>query len=376
MLSRSPTLPDTITLSKIDRFRSLSVLWLACLCAPWARAQQTEAAALPEAPRPVAWGKPQQTSPAASPISESGIVSGTVADSAGALIAGASVVLSPADGGPALQTISGADGDVLFSAVAPGPFSLLVTLQGFVPASVAATLQPGGRLLEPITLQLASVNVAVDVTLSQSEIAQEQIRAEEKQRLIGFLPNFYVSYEWHAVPLTPKQKFSLAWANARDPGNLLLIGFVAGVQQGTDSFSGYGQGAQGYGKRYGAGLGNLVAGTMMGGAVLPTLFHQDPRYFYKGTGTIRARTWYAVSRSVICRGDNGRDQPNFSGVLGDLSAGAISNIYYPASDRNGPALTIENGLLGILGDSVNGIFQEFFLRHFTPSANKHSPTTP
>ena len=108
----------------------------------------------------------------------------------------------------------------------------------------------------------------------------------------------------------------------------------------------------------------------MGWAVLPSLFHQDPRYFYKGTGTRTSRLLYALSRSVITRGDNGHDQPNFSGILGDLSAGAISNIYYPASDREGAELFLENGFLGIAGDAMNDIVQEFLFNHVTTRGKK------
>ena len=103
----------------------------------------------------------------------------------------------------------------------------------------------------------------------------------------------------------------------------------------------------------------------MGGAVLPSLFHQDPRYFYKGTGTKKQRFFYAISRAVVTRGDNGRNQPNFAGVLGDLSAGAISNLYYPASDRQGGSVFIENSILAIAGDAMNDFVQEFFFNHFT-----------
>ena len=110
----------------------------------------------------------------------------------------------------------------------------------------------------------------------------------------------------------------------------------------------------------------------MGGAIFPSLFHQDPRYFYKGTGTTKSRLLYAITRAVITRGDNGHDQPNFAGVLGDLSAGAISNLYYPASDRHGAGITFYNGLLAIGGDAVNGIFQEFFSHALTPSAKKQA----
>ena len=203
------------------------------------------------------------------------------------------------------------------------------------------------------------------------ELATEQMQAEEQQRVFGILPNFFVSYRWTTPALSTRQKYTLAFKNASDPGNLFLVGTVSGVQQATDAFPGYHQGAAGYGRRYGANFGNLVAGTFLGGAILPSLFHQDPRYFYKGTGTVRTRFLYAVSTAVICRGDNGHRQPAFAGILGDLSAGAISNLYYAPSDRQGAALTFENGFLGIAGDAMNNVFQEFILPKLTTRAEKH-----
>src|SRR5580698_1183712 len=102
-------------------------------------------------------------------------------------------------------------------------------------------------------------------------------------------------------------------------------------------FRGYGQGAQGYAKRFGASYTDGFVGTFLADAVLPSVLHQDPRYFYRGTGSIRSRALYAMASAVICKGDNGRWQPNYSNVLGNLAAAGISNAYYPASNRNGAA---------------------------------------
>lgn len=307
----------------------------------------------------------------------SGTVSGLVLDVQGALISGAHItLLSP--GAPSQETTSGPDGAFSFQHVPSGPFTLSVAFPGFQETSATGKLRTGqSYAITPFALRPALSLVVDAVSSSPEELAEAQLRMEETQRLVGILPNFFVSYNWNAPPLTAKQKFRLAAKNASDPGNLLLVGTVAGVQQASDAFSGYGQGAQGYGKRYGADLGNLVIGTFVGGAILPSLFHQDPRYFYKGTGTIRSRALYAISSAVICRGDNGRRQPAFAGVLGDLSAGAISNLYYAPSDRQGASLTLENGLLGVAGDALNNVFQEFFLDKVTAkgkkSAKKQAP---
>src|SRR4029077_15982729 len=180
---------------------------------------------------------------------------------------------------------------------------------------------------------------------------------QEKQRALGFIPNFYVSYVPNAAPLAPKQKFELAWKEMVDPVTFGLTGAIAGIQQAQNDFSGYGQGAQGYAKRYGAAYADTVTSTLIGSALLPSLLKQDPRYFYKGTGSKRSRFLYAVANSVICKGDNGKWQPNYSSILGSLAAGGISNSYYPAKDR-GAGLTFENAALGIGATAAANLLQE------------------
>jgi len=190
------------------------------------------------------------------------------------------------------------------------------------------------------------------------------------------VPNFYVSYVHDPVPLTPKQKFELAWKTTVDPVTFGVTGVIAGIQQAQNDFSGYGQGAQGYAKRFGASYADFVAGTIIGSAILPSLLKQDPRYFYKGSGSKRSRILYAIANSVICKGDDGHWQANYSSIVGSFAAGGISNLYYPSSDRNGAGLTFENGLIGI-GESVAvNLLQEFFVRKLTPNAPNHELANP
>jgi hypothetical protein len=158
-----------------------------------------------------------------------------------------------------------------------------------------------------------------------------------------------------------------------DPVDLAVTGAIAGFQQVQNDFSGYGQGAQGYAKRYGASYGNFVVGTYIGGAILPSLLKQDPRYFYKGTGSKRSRILYAIANSVICKGDNGHWQGNYSGIIGSLAAGGISNLYYPPNSREGLELTFENALIGIGANAAINLLQEFVVRRLTPSANASKP---
>ena len=275
------------------------------------------------------------------------------------------------------EALSGADGQFSFANIAPGPFQLTITSAGFATQTLSGILRSGEIYIVPqIVLAVAAAITEVQVGLSSTEVAEEQIKVEEKQRVLGVLPNFYVSYVPKAVPLTSKQKFELAWKTTVDPVTFVLNGVFAGVEQAQNHFSGYGQGAQGYGKRYGAGYADTVTGTFIGSAILPSLLKQDPRYFYKGSGSKRSRILYAIANSVICKGDNGRWQANYSNILGSLAAGGISNLYYPANDRNGAGLTFENAAIGIGATAVTNLFQEFVVRKFTPKVPNNAPAKP
>jgi hypothetical protein len=229
-------------------------------------------------------------------------------------------------------------------------------------------LQPGQVFeIRTITLPVAGASSEVLVSGgSQVEIAQAQLDLEEKQRVLGFLPNYYVSYDHEALPLTTRQKYQLAWRTEIDPMTWFMTGFTAGVEQADNTFAGYGQGTQGYAKRFGANYADGFVGIMLGGAILPSLFKQDPRYFYKGTGSIPSRAAYAIANSVICKGDNGHWQANYSAIVGGLAAGGVSNLYYPASERSGVEVSFENALIGTAEGALENLFQEFVVRKLTP----------
>jgi hypothetical protein len=307
----------------------------------------------------------------------SGSISGTVVDQTGAVIAGARVTLSREDQSPIQELLSGDDGQFSFANIAPGPFQLTITSAGFAPQTSSGILQSGENWIVPqVALAVATATTEVRVVLSRTEEAEAEIKEQEQQRVLGFIPNFYVSYVHNAAPLTPKQKFELAWKVTVDPITFGVTGVIAGVQQSQDVFHGYGQGALGYAKRYGASYGDLVASTIIGSAVLPSLLKQDPRYFYKGSGSKRSRILYAIANSVICKGDNGHWQANYSAILGSLAAGGISNLYYPAKDRNDATLTFENALIGIGESAAVNVLQEFFMRKLTRNAPNYQPATP
>lgn len=268
------------------------------------------------------------------------------------------------------------DGQFLFSDITPGPFQLTIASARFSTETFSGVLLAGEiHVVPPITLPVAA-NIEVQVGVSPSEVAEEQIKVQEKQRVLGFIPNFYVSYVPNPVPLTPKQKFKLAMKTTIDPVTLLLTGAFAGVEQAQNHFRGYGQGAEGYAKRFGAGYADTVTSTFIGGAILPSLLKQDPRYFYKGVGSARSRTLYAIAMAVICKGDNGRWQANYSSIIGNLAAGGISNLYYPEENRNDAALTFENAGIGIGATAIANVFQEFVVRKFTRNAPSTDPAKP
>ncbi len=306
-----------------------------------------------------------------------GSIHGTVVDSTGAFIVGARVKLTREDQSQNQEVASDDDGQFSFAGVIPGLFQLTITLPGFATQTFSGILSSGEVYTVPqTTLPIATATTEVRVVPNLVEVAQEEIREQEKQRVLGVIPNFYVSYISNAAPLSPKQKFELAWKTSVDPVTFGLNGAIAGIQQAQNDFSGYGQGAQGYAKRYGASYANLVSETFIGGAILPSLFKQDPRYFYKGTGSTRSRILYAIANSVICKGDNKRWQANYSGIIGSLAAGGISNLYYPSQDRNGATLTFENALIGIGESAAANILQEFIVRRLTPAASKSQQAQP
>jgi hypothetical protein len=306
-----------------------------------------------------------------------GSISGIVLDATGALVAGASVKLTREDATSILEVASNEDGRFSFANIAPGRFLLTITLAGFAAQTFSGVLNAGEVYTVPETsLTIATAVTEVRVVPNLTAEAQLEIREQEKQRVLGVIPNFYVSYVPNAAPLTPKQKFELAWKTTVDPVTFGLNGAIAGIQQAQNDFPGYGQGAQGFAKRYGASYADLATETFIGGAILPSLLKQDPRYFYKGSGSKRSRFLYAIANAVICKGDDGRWQANYSGILGSIAAGGISNLYYPAQDRNGAALTFENALIEVGETAAANLLQEFVVRRLTPGASTHPPVEP
>lgn len=301
-----------------------------------------------------------------------GTLSGTVLDSNGDLIPGASVVLE--DGNPAdrKSTSAGDNGQFEFPGLPPqNAYRVRVSAPGFKDWTSPAVALAAGQFQEVtgIALTLANAESSVTVYSSTEQIATQQVRVEEEQRVLGFIPNFYVVYDSKdAVPMTTKLKFQMALRVSVDPISFLGAGFLSAVNQAADTPD-FQQGWKGYGQRYGAVYADGLTDIMFGGAILPSLLHQDPRYFYQGTGTTKSRLMHALSNPFICKGDNGQWQPNYSSMGGDLISASLSNLYYPASNR-GAGFVFENFAISTAERAVSSIFQEFVVKKLTPNARK------
>jgi hypothetical protein len=304
-------------------------------------------------------------------------IGGTVTDTNGDIVPGATVALDSVSGSDHRTATADDNAGFQFGGLKPGvPYRITVRAQGFVDwKSDAIQLHNGDfQFVAGIRLPILVDSTTVVVNAgSQEEIATEQVHIEEQQRVLGFIPNFYVVYDSkNAVPLTTRLKFQMALKVAADPVSFLGAGFLAGIDQAADTPN-YPQGAQGYGERFGSIYADGVTDILFGGAILPSLLHQDPRYFYQGTGTKKSRTLHALSNPFICRGDNGKWQPNYSSIGGDLISSAISNAYYPASNR-GAAFTFENLAIDTAEREVSSLVQEFVLRRLTPGAKRQQET--
>jgi len=219
-----------------------------------------------------------------------------------------------------------------------------------------------------VTLHILAVQRVVTVTYSSKEIAAQQLKVEERQRVLGFIPNIYVTYEPHPEPLTTKMKFHLAYKGLTHPTFFAFEALWAGAEQAAN-MTDYRLGATGYGERFGANLASGNSEALFANAILPSLLHQDPRYFYRGSGTKRSRAWHGILAPFVCQGDNGKSQPNYSQLGGSLISASLSNTYYPDSQR-GPGLVFTNFGTSMGLHVALSLAQEFVLGKFT-SRGKH-----
>jgi len=196
---------------------------------------------------------------------------------------------------------------------------------------------------------------------SQHQKAEEEVREQEHQRVAGIVPSFNVTYHADAVALSPSEKFRLQFRASVDPYTFAIAAIVAGLGEANDEDSGFGWGPGGYGKRVAAAYGDNVIGNTLGNALLPSILHQDPRYYRLGHGAVAHRFLYAFATTFICKHDNTHKwEPNYSNVLGNMIAGEISQYYTPGGDPGKVGSVIETGLTVTFEGSFGGELQEFW----------------
>lgn len=294
-------------------------------------------------------------------------ISGTVLDKNGDLLQGATVVLDGITPDDHRELTANSDGLFVFDSLkSDTPYRVKVFADGFSEwDSKGIILQRGQALiLTGIVLQVATKETSITVYGDTEKIATQQVYLEEKQRILGIIPNFYVVYDaQNAVPMTTKLKFKLALKVSTDAITISGVALMAGINQAADTPN-YVQGAKGFSQRFGAQAADGVTDIMFGGAILPSLLHQDPRYFYQGTGTAKSRMRHAMLSPFWCRTDSGNMQINYSSIGGDLIASSMSNAYYPNSNR-GPSLVFGNFAISTAERMLSSLAQEFVLPRFT-----------
>lgn len=272
----------------------------------------------------------------ASLVSQGASIRGTVTDVNDGPISGAAVTLHGVEPGGDCSVATNSEGYFEIHDLEAGvSYHVSVSASGFADwESPEILLEPGqSKFVNVSRLQILEVETSVTVSPEDPvEIATEEVKAEEQQRGFLLIPNFYAVYTPNPAPLTTSLKFSLALRVARDPFTLGGVTTYAAAQQAGGSPR-YVQGARGYAERLGANSLTSMADILLDGAVLPSALHQDPRYFYKGTGTKRSRVMHVFSSLIVARGDNGRLEPNISSVGGDLASSALANLYYPKANR-------------------------------------------
>jgi len=300
------------------------------------------------------------------PAQEAGSIQGKVTDSSGAPIFGAVVTVE--GGGGSSTTVTNVEGTFQISLLPRGNFNVKISASGmsdWTAESVAVPAADTKPLLA--VMQVAPTVTSATVGLSPTELAEEQVKQETKQRVAGIIPNYFVAYDNHAAPLLPRQKFNLSFKTLIDPATFAAVGITAGVQQIRNSYYQFGQGSEGYSKRFAAAYGTTATNLVFTSVVAASVLHQDPRYFYSGKGTKKQRAWYAIESSFRAKGDNGKWQPPYASVLGTVAAAEVSELYYPGSRTQYTLLG--RGLLfhfaGLIGLNLG---EEFLLKKLTTHA--------
>jgi len=230
-------------------------------------------------------------------------------------------------------------------------------------------LEASGSTNEVPTDQLFAQNDSQNTNTSSPQASQEGgIRplSKKNDRMFFVMPNYLsVQTESERSPVTWKQKFSLAAKSAFDPYDFVIAGGLAGMRQAANTYPGFGQGMEGYSKRYGTAFADQVDSTIMVGGVFPAILKTDPRYFQLGKGRTVVRLVYAFTRTFITHTDSGHLLFNFPEFLGNATSITISNAYYPEADRGFSASAHNWGVqMGI--DAFGNVLKEFW-----PDIHRH-----
>jgi hypothetical protein len=350
------------TFRKTPVFRVFWPLFVLLLSLPATLRAETlsEVAALPNAPG-IASGvtsKPQ-TQPA-------GVITGTLENTSGQPLPNAPLRIF---GSALVQAIAGktdAQGNFRITGLNAGTYHIQASARDYLTTTSPLIVLGQGEVyhLDITEMPLPKSTTTVTVYASTVALATAQVHQEEKQRVLGIVPNFFTSYQPNPAPLTAKLKLKLTLRTIRDPFIFGVAAAVAGLEQQQNIYPGYGTGWSGYGKRFGASYADSNISRLFGEGLYPALFHQDPRYFYKGTGSFGSRLWYAVRSAVVSKGDNGHWQPGYASVLGDFTAAGISNVYHTPQDRSF-GITMRDGGILVAGDALENVLREFLSKSLT-----------
>ena len=297
-----------------------------------------------------------------------GSIQGSVTDSSGVPILGAVVTVRGAEG-RIHTTVTDGQGAFRISSVGLGDYSLRISAAGlsdWTAPNVPASVTPESNTVRAV-LQVAPQVTTVTVGAAPEKVAAEQLNRELEQRALGVFPNYYVTYERHPAPLSPKQKLHLGLSTLLDPASVAAVGIAAGIQQEKNSYYQYGQGSEGYAKRFGAAYAKTASNILITSVLANSVLHQDPRYFYSGQGTKAQRAWYAIKSAFRAKGDNGKWQPPYSGLIGSIAAAEISQAYLPGS-RTQYTLLGRNLMFRFTALVGLNLFQELLLKELTHHA--------
>ena len=290
------------------------------------------------------------------------MINGLVTDHDGGGIPGATVSIVGDKNDYKSSSIADATGHFTFASLDAGnTYRLTITAPGFSEwNSEEIALEPGQHLnLEDIEMKISAVETSVSAMFAE-QIAAQQVRGEETQRVLGVIPSFYVIYASNPMPMPAALKFHLAMRAETDIVTFFGAATLAGIHQASNTPA-YPQGFRGYSQRFGAAYAGGASDILIGGAILPSILHQDPRYYYSGVGTKKQRIAHALSAIFLTHGDNGRIQFNYSGLGGDMASAALANVYYPPVDR-GPHLFLANWAVLSAGRAANTLAQEFLAK--------------